>query len=278
MHRIPSALPEDQSGEDRRRRVTGAILGAALGVVYAFSTQAVNVVLLREVPLYQAPFGFWGNVLLGLVWGAMVGLVCAWPYSTAWGVALGSIASVMMALLRGAGGLEIDLVWLAVATVTLGTPAAVFMLPALFALRWAINVQADVPLSSSGRSNRLRAPLILLAVIAVLGILSLYPAKARAVLRAANRSLDAGLAAGSTADLPYELATLRDGSDFRRNASQHVALEWTEANLDRFIELRPANNYDEHSAVLAHFDNGNTLVCLYPTRDSRPNCAFLSDE
>lgn len=214
----------------------------------------------------------WRWALFG---GGVVGVVCAWPYSTAWGVVLGSIASILVMLGRGLIGLDVDVIWLALIGLALGTPAAVSMIPAMFALRWAINMQADWQAGSATRREKLRTPLILLALIAVLGILSLYPARARSVLRSADQTITAGLAMQRADELPYELAHLRSG-DFLRDAGRRFDLEWTQINLDRFIELRPANNYEEHSAVIAHFDNGNTLVCLYPTATGRPNCAFLS--
>ena len=49
-------------------------------------------------------------------------------------------------------------------------------------------------------------------------------------------------------------------------------LEWTDRDLDRFIELRPASNYENHAAVIARFGAGADLVCLYPARRSPPNC------
>ncbi len=88
-----------------------------------------------------------------------------------------------------------------------------------------------------------------------------------------DETLQTGLAAANAADLPTELQALRSGN-FLANASDSYTLEWTETDLDRFIDLRPSSNYSEHSAVLVRFDNGQSMICLYPGVDVRPNCAF----
>jgi hypothetical protein len=147
------------------------------------------------------------------------------------------------------------------------------MVPAMLALRWAINGLVDLHNHPTSRNQRLRTPLILLALIAVVAAFSLYNVKARTLLVRMNDTLQAGLAAASAADLPGELQTLRSGN-FLANASDSYTLEWTETDLDRFIDLRPSSNYSDHSAVLVRFDNGRSLVCLYPTIDARPNCAI----
>ena len=72
-----------------------------------------------------------------------------------------------------------------------------------------------------------------------------------------NEMLQASLVAGS----PPEGLRLVENGDFP--ISEAYTLEWTETDLDRFIELRPANNYSEHSAVIARFETATpSSVCI----------------
>lgn len=273
MHRIPVAVRENEAQVDRYRRLVGTGLGAILGLVYVLVSQGINIVFLPDVPLFQPPVGLWGNVALGALWGGLLGLICAWPYSTAIGVTLASLASVTVTIVRGLAGLDESLGRLVIIALVLAIPAAILMVPAMMALRWAINGLVDLRSRPTSSRERWRGPLILLALVAVVAAFSLYNTKARALLVRTNDTLQAGLAAASTADLPGELQALRNGS-FLASASDAYTLEWTETDLDRFIDLRPSSNYNDHSAVLVRFANGQSLVCLYPTVDTRPNCAI----
>lgn len=273
MHRIPVAVRENEAQVDRYRRLVGAGLGAGLGLVYFLVSQGINIVFLPDIPLFQPPLGFWGNIALGALWGAVLGLICAWPYSTAIGVTAASLASITVTIVRGLSGIDESLGRLVIIALVLGVPAAFLMVPAMMALRWAINGIVDLRNHPTSSRQRWRGPLILLALVAVAAAFSLHNAKARSLLARADDTVQAGLAAGSADQLPEELRALRGGA-FLASASDVYTLEWTEADLDRFIDLRPASNYNDHSAVLVRFDNGQSLVCLYPGIDTRPNCAI----
>lgn len=273
MHRIPVAVKEDAVEVDRYRRLMGIGLGALLGLVYFLISQGINLIFLPDVPLFLPPLGFWGNVALGALWGGLLGLICAWPYSTAIGVTLASLASITVTVARGLAGIDERLGRLAIIAVVLGIPAALLMAPAMAALRWAINGLVDLRRHPTARDQRWRGPLILLALVAVIAAFSLFNAKARALLVRMDDTLQAGLAAESFDALPVELQALRSG-DYLTDASGGYTLQWTETDLDRFIDLRPSSNYSAHSAILVRFDNGNSLICLYPDVGIRPNCAF----
>lgn len=273
MHRIPVAVRENPAEVDRYRRLVGVALGALLGFVYLLISQGINAIFLPDIPLFQPPLGFWGNVVLGTLWGGLLGLICAWPYSTAIGVVLASVASISVSIVRGLAGIDESFGRLVIIAVVLGVPTAFLMVPAMMALRWAINGFVDLRSHPTARNERWRSPLILLTLVAVVAAFSLYSAKARTLLMRTNAALQAGLAVASTAELPDELQTLHSGN-FLASASDAYTLEWTETDLDRFIDLRPVSNYQEHSAVLVRFDNGQSLICLYPGVDIRPNCAF----
>ena len=275
MHRVPVAVRENPAEVDRYRRLVGAALGALLGCVYFLVSQGINALFLPDIPLFQPPLGFWGNVALGALWGGVLGLICAWPYSTAIGVVLASIASISVSIVRGLAGIDEPLGRLVIIAVVLGVPTAFLMVPAMMALRWATNGFVDLRSHPTSHNERWRSPLILLVLVAVVAAFSLYNTKARTLLVRMNDTLQAGLAAASSTDLPGALQALRSGN-FLANASDAYTLEWTETDLDRFIELRPSSNYSDHSAIIVRFDNGLSMICLYPGVDVRPNCAFRS--
>lgn len=273
MHRIPVAVRENPGETDRYRRLVGAGMGAVLGVVYFLVSQGINAIFLPDVPLYQPPLGFWGNVALGALWGGLLGLICAWPYSTAIGVVLASITSISVSIVRGLAGIDEPLSRLVIIAIVLGVPTAFLMVPAMMALRWGINGLVDQRNYRASWRERLRLPATLLFLVAVIAAFSLYNAKARTLLVRMNDTLQAGLAATGAVQLPAALQNLRSGN-FMADASAAYTLEWTEIDLDRFIDLRPSSNYGDHSAVIVRFDNGRSMVCLYPGVDVRPNCAF----
>ena len=63
------------------------------GFGYALVSQLINRLALPGIPLYQPPLGPVGNIVLGLLAGAGLGLLCAWPASAAKGILLGGAAA-----------------------------------------------------------------------------------------------------------------------------------------------------------------------------------------
>lgn len=273
MKPLPLSIQAAMSDEDGYRRLTGILLGAGLGLIYTLAGGAVNWLTLPGISLYHPPFGFWGNLPLAALWGATVGLICVWPNNAIVGILLAALVSILPAMVRGLSGIPDDGVRLGLIALVLGVPAAIFMVPAIAVLRAAANHLASFRDTSVSWQERWRRPLLLGLAMVLIGLLSLPSAAARATIKHMDQTLQAGLAANAAAKLPQELRALH-GGDFLANADADYTLEWTDIDLDHFIDLRPANNYNEHSAVVVRFDNGHTLVCLYPTPQSRPNCDF----
>ena len=98
--------------EQRYRRAAGACIGMMFGFAYALVSQLVNRLALPGIPLYQPPLGPFGNILLGLLAGAGLGLLCAWPASAAKGILLGGAAAAAaifaFTLLRMGAGAGVD--------------------------------------------------------------------------------------------------------------------------------------------------------------------------
>ncbi len=271
MERIPLARGEVLEEIVRYRRLMGLVLGLAIGLVYGVVSQLANPLTLPGIPLYQPPLGAPGNILLLTLWGGILGLLCSWPDSTALGVLLPSLASTAVLLVRGFWGLPDDPQRLLVTGITLGFPVFMVTLPVMGILRWTVDSLGEMRGRPVSWWEQVRGPLLLLACVAIIAAFSVANATARSTLTNMDAMLQAGLATPTPDRLPEPLQAPAVG-DFQGRARARYTLEWTETDLDRFIELRPAGSYDQHSAVIARFGGGWTLVCLYPTAEARPNC------
>ena len=253
----------------RYRCTAGALIGAMFGFGYALVSQLINRVALPGIPLYQPPLGPAGNILLGVAAGAMLGLLCAWPASAAKGILLGAAAAATavfaLTLLRMGTGAASTLVGLA-----LSAPMAWVSVLGMAVVRWLVDRQVEARRESAPLLRRLRLPLILTGVLALAAAFVLYSADARLELRRTHDMIQAGLAARDTASLPAPLQA-PGVTKFPTERSPYT-LEWTNIELDRFIELRPAASYDRQAAVIARFKNGRMLVCIYTAPRATPSC------
>jgi hypothetical protein len=255
--------------EQRYRRVAGALIGVLFGFGYALVSQLINRLALPGVPLYQPPLGPFGNIVLGLLTGAGLGLLCAWPASAAKGILLGgataAAAVFVFTLLRVGAGAASTLVGL-----VLSAPMAWVSVLGMAVVRWLVDRQVEARRESAPLLRRLRLPLILTGMLALAAAFVMYSADARLELRRTDVMIQAGLAARDTGSLPAPLQAPSVKS-FPAGRSRYT-LEWTNVELDRFIELRPAASYDKQAAVIARFKNGPMLVCIYTGPKATPSC------
>ena len=255
--------------EQRYRRVAGALIGLMFGFGYALVSQLINRVALPGIPLYQPPLGPAGNILLGMLAGAGLGLLCAWPASAAKGILLGSVAAAVavfgFTLLRMGAGASSTVVGL-----VLSAPMAWVGVLGMAVVRWLVDRQVEARRESAPLLRRLRLPLILTAVLGCAAVFVLYSADARLELRRTNDMIQAGQRARDAAALPAPLQA-SSVTAFPAGRSPYT-LEWTNVELDRFIELRPAASYDQQAAVIARFKNGLVLVCIYTAAKAAPSC------
>jgi len=267
IKRVP---PEAIGGQ---RRLLGIILGALLGLVYGLVSQTINRMALPGVPLYQPPLGPLGNTVLSALVGAGLGLLVALPTSGALGIAIASVASafaIMVSSLLRLGD-ELSAGSQLVFGVLLSVPLSWFTVPVIALLRWAVDRQVDQQARGEPLLVRWRVPLALVLVMAFVGAFELLGTTAQGQLRTTDRMLKTALAATNPADLPAPLQgpLVRD---FPVGSGAAYTLEWTRQDLDRFIELRPSANYDQHVAVIARLGGEYRLVCLFPTARSGPTC------
>ena len=255
--------------EERYRRTAGALICMLFGFGYALVSQLINRLALPGIPLYQPPLGPFGNILLGILAGAGLGLLCAWPASFVGGVLLGGAAAALavfgFTLLRMGAGAASTLVGL-----VLSAPMAWVSVLGMAVVRWLVDRQVEARRESAPLLRRLRLPLILTGVLALAAASVLYSADARLELRRTNDMIRAGLAARDPASLPAPLQA-PSVTKFPTGRSPYT-LEWTNVELDRFIELRPAASYDKQTAVIGRFKNGPMLVCIYTGLKATPSC------
>ncbi len=271
--RAARSTPEMQRALETRRRVLGSLLGAALGLSYGLVSQLINRIALPGVPLYQPPLGPLGNIALQGLVGAGLGFLTSQPSSAALGTLFGSLAAavaVFISTLQRVGSLT-NVGGAVIASVIFAIPIAWLTVPLVALLRWTTGRTAELGRDNAPLLVRLRAPLMLVLVLAALAAFELLPGEARRQIRHMHALVQAGLQASTAEDLP---AVLRGPlvADFASNSNRDYTLEWTDLDLDRFIELRPPSSYDQHAAIIARFTGGYNLVCLYPTPKSPPNC------
>jgi hypothetical protein len=157
-----------------------------------------------------------------------------------------------------------------IVSLVLSAPMAWVSVLGMAIVRWLVDRQVEARRESAPLLRRLRLPLILTGVLALAAAFVLYGAGARLELRRTHDMIQAGLHAQDAAALPAPLQA-PSVTKFPAGPSRYT-LEWTNVELDRFIELRPAASYEQQAAVIARFKNGLMLVCIYTGPKATPSC------
>jgi len=261
------------------RRWAGLILGALIGLAFGSVSQGVNPLLLPGIPLYQPPFGPIGNSLLALLTGALLGLICAWVEPSIPGILLSAGTGAALALIVAMNIGRTPLFVLpvtAIGVTFLWLPFTGMFFPVMALFRTTINKLTD------SRNERLTLPargwqpLLLMIGAGALGSTLILTLPAQTVMAHHQQMLTEGLAAPSTDELPAPLRG-KDVADFLTNASQNYQLAWENKNLTVYAIPRPAGPEHEISAVIARFDNGWNVVCLYPNPQAEPRCRSFDE-
>jgi len=264
--RAPARLLEQAR---RERRIAGTLIGLAVGFAYALVSQNINRIALPGIPLYQPPLGPFGNIALGALAGGGFGLLCAWWDGAAQSIfisaaiaAIGTFIGIRFRIGTGSAT--------TFAALILSVPIAWASVPVIALVRWLAEKQVEARREDLPWPRRLRLPVILAVIVALLAGFGLHSTDARIELQQMNAMVQAALRAGDVSGLP---APLQDRSvNFPIGMAAGYTLEWTNSNLDRFIELRPATNYDQQAAVIARFAGGPMLVCIYSSPRTDPTC------
>jgi hypothetical protein len=263
--------------DDRYRRLAGVWVGALLGLAYGMVSQLLNRVLLPGVPLYQPPFGAAGNILVTAAVGALLGVLAAWPHSSVAGTFLASAVSALAILASGflsspgnaaAEGTPLGLAFIAA---FLFLPFWALLVPLIAALRWGVNRQEEAHRDRIPVRHRLGTLLILIVLVALAGTFYLYRSGRRTVLADANAMLRAAQAAPAPDAWPAALQDPAVGP-LTQHIGQPYQLSWEREGIAKYRIPRPASNFDNHSAVIAHFADGWSLVCIYVAAEEPPIC------
>ncbi len=256
------------------RRTAGILIAGGAALVYGFLSQYLNHFSVPGIPLYQPPLGAAGNFVLILAFGLLLGLICAWGEPSVPGVLAAAGVAAAAGLLANSLSPYSGLTWLPASIVVnffLFFPASGAMVPVFALLRLAVNHQTDHSKRPIYLPVRLWAPLLLIFAAVGTGFLTKLPEPAQVVLVRMDDMVKAALSATGPSAIPAPLST-EDVGDFQASAGSGYTLEFTQSDLRRFGIPRPALPEWEMSAVIARFDSGWSLVCLFPNPHHEPRC------
>jgi hypothetical protein len=271
------------------RKLFGLFILTTACIAYALVSQCANLLFIPGVPLFQPPFGAPGNILLAILIGAALGLLLGWSES--------GVVSVLLASLLGA-------FFIAIATLLTGedetvtqaqkvtavaiiyVPTAGALAPVFMLFRWLISREVSAyrdashyPSASQDTKNKLLSPCFqrfawpaaILLICAALGLTSLYPKLARSVTPIMQVMIQQGLQSQTIQDLPVPLRP-PDVKMFTTRARGTYTLQWDRDEHNQFAIPRPAGNFSEQSTVIARFEDGYLLACMFPSRMGQPTC------
>ncbi len=260
------------------RRWFGLLFGALTGLIYGLVSQTLNRFILPGIPLYQPPLGMFGNLFLYTLVGAVLGLVDAWPEVSARGVIYSSLLTTLLAcvtiLFSGqteAGGWGIKIA----AVIGIFIPVIGFLAPFLVAFRWAISREENVFREKRAGFNmpvlqRILLPLALILFMVWVGTASLLNNTAKTALPRMHTLIQQGQAAVSaSAQIPAPLQA-KNVTMFTQRGQGSYTLQWDRDDTNRYAIPRPPGS--NPSTVIAHFDNGYLLVCVFAGEDNPPEC------
>ncbi len=156
---------------DQARRALGALVGALMGLGYAWVSNAINAWVIA-LPIQVNYTTMFNDMLSYGAGGALVGLVTAWPASTWRGVVTGAALTVLLsmgleavqAILTGAQGVATLVI-----LVAFFLPAVVFSSPISAALRYVTHWLSEALLHTA----QVRWQPLLLAVLALVALVGL---------------------------------------------------------------------------------------------------------
>jgi len=244
-------------------------LGALVGLVFGLVSQLGDRFALPGVPLYKPPLGPLGNIVMYAFGAALLGVLVAWPVSGIKGtfqVAAGSAAAIIVVSLLNARDLSGKWLVQTIAGIALMLPFWGMLVPILGALRWVIDRLEEAQRDSLPLWRRVPGTLALLIVVGLVGLATLYPARGRELLRQMHATL---VGSQTTGDVPPALELV---DRFPEHLDDPFQLSWEGRSIERFRIPRPGRDFDMHSAVIARFATGWSLVCVYITAEEPPLC------
>jgi hypothetical protein len=259
------------------RRWFSLALGTLTGFLYGLISQEINHLFMPGIPLYQPPLGPAGNIALAALAGAALGAVTGWMDSGGFSVLLSSLlgAGFMSAatLLSGQDA-SISFSHRLTAVAIIFVPTAGLLAPLLIFFRWLVTREETAYRDTqTGRPlppfRRYYLPVALLLTASALGLLDLYPAMGRAVTPRMHQLIQQGLESPGSLPAPFQPP---DVESFAERARGPYTLQWAKDYENQFAIPRPAGDPADQSTVIARFDNGYLLVCMFPGKTGTPTC------
>jgi hypothetical protein len=260
------------------RLLVGLILGATIGVVYGFFSQAVNRLSLPDVPYAEYPFAMMINWAIGIVLGAGIGLACAGPQLFSKAIIVGGIVTFLAVMLQW-------LITQAKLTATL-TPSPLwliflfflFILAVVIAMlfRQAVDAQTEFADKPIWTWTRVRTLLVILVLSSLAGSFSIYPNYVLQGLKDMHALIQSGLSVSDPANLASDLRKENRVVDFLSRADSNYVLE---QNRNGYLESDlNKNQYDPGNiAIVARFKSGWRLACAYNSAGMRLHCKSYAD-
>ncbi len=259
------------------RRRAGFILGGAIGLIYAILTQVSNLVLLPGIPLYQPPFGPLFNGMIITLIAVVLGGIAAWSHSSIEGVFASAVAGSLMVqisfMVTGKSGISIDANKI-ISALALFLPYAGMLVIVIGAFRWVANKLSEQHIDQEPWLHRSVRIIILVGLTGWLGLQWTLPPEARGLLVRMNGMVQTALA--SPASPPDDLQSIDNGR-LSRLAGTPYSLQYDKNDLNRFNIPRISAGSWEESAVIARFENGAGLVCIFPTPSMPAECRLFDD-
>jgi hypothetical protein len=258
------------------RRLFGLVFGAAVGLAFAVTSQAVNPLLLPGVTFHQPPLGLWGNLAGAALACGLIGVLVAWWDNTLTSILIAAVLTGLCVELVGAfyetyippaevGPLLVTLLilWLPMT----GLLGAVF-----FLLRWIINKQVEQRRDRTALWRRVVWPGLALIIAGGIGAIAIYPAEGQLRVREMDALIQAGLRAPDRAAFPAGLSAVAE--PFRQHATPAYTLQWVRGDgLPPWRIGQPAGYQSwELSIVAARFVDGWILACLFLPRTTDIRC------
>jgi hypothetical protein len=260
------------------RRITGMLIGTAIGLVFALVSQSINYLSLPGLPLFLPPFGAMTNTITYTLLGALTGLLVAWPENGVLGVIFGSLLAGLVIIIAAffSGRLDNDVVMSKVTVlVLLFAPVMAAFVPFMVLLRWVFARETTAhheehSMGEPWRAARLILPVGLVLVAGLLGLTQQYPGYGDSAVLRMQDLIQQGKKAQTVEELPAPVQPPYV-NQFQAKAGGQYTLQWDRDAGNKYALPRYSGSVPS-SIVIARFDNGWLLVCLFTSPDRPATC------